>query len=497
MNKKKLLLILGNQLFPIEKIKMVDAKYIFMKEDIGLCTDYNHHKLKIIYFLTTMREYRDYLINNGFKVIYHGIENDFFEKNYFEVLHNEIKNNKFEMLDYFEIEDNSFASKFLSFISKFNIKTQEHASPMFLNTRNEFEGFAKKHPLRMSSFYQISRKKFKLLLDENEKPLFGKWSFDSDNRKKLPRDIKLPLIKKFDKSKYHETLSKYISKKFKTHPGSLDNPWIPNSRKDALILLNEFFNNRFAKFGTYEDAINTENNFLFHSFLSPILNIGLLTPDEVVKKALDFADKNSIPFNSLEGFVRQIIGWREFMRGVYHLKGKHQEKQNFFKHERRLSEHWYEGSTDILPLDDTIKNCLNYGYTHHIPRLMIIANIMNLSRIHPKEIYKWFMEMFVDSSEWVMIPNVFGMGTFADGGIFATKPYSCGSNYILKMSDYKKDKWCDILDGLYWKFIHDNISFFEKNPRLSIIPRSLHKMDKKKKKTLFENAENFISSKTR
>ena len=211
----------------------------------------------------------------------------------------------------------------------------------------------------------------------------------------------------------------------------------------------------------------------------------------------NFSDKNSIPINSLEGFIRQIIGWREFIRGIYHLKGKEQENLNFFKHERRLSEHWYSATTDILPLDDSIKNCLKYGYTHHIPRLMIIANIMTLSRIHPKEIYKWFMEMFIDSSEWVMIPNVFGMGTFADGGIFATKPYSCGSNYILKMSNYRKDKWCNTLDGLYWKFIHDNRSFFEKNPRLSIIPRSLDKMDNEKKQTLFENAENFISTKTK
>ena len=497
MNNKKILIILGNQLFPIEKIKKVDFTYIFMKEDIGLCTDYNHHKLKIIYFLTSMREYRDYLINHGLKVIYHGIENDNFEKNYFEVLNDEIKNNKIKTLNYFEIEDNSFAEEFLNFISSSDINTQKHSTPMFLNTKHDFENFAKNHPLRMSSFYQISRKKLKLLLDENEKPLGGKWSFDSENRKKLPREIQLPSIKKFDDSKHFKKISKYVSKRFNLHPGSSDNLWIPTCRKDALILLDDFFNTRFSKFGTYEDAINTDNNFLFHSFLSPILNIGLLTPDEVIKKAMNFSDKNSIPINSLEGFIRQIIGWREFIRGIYHLKGKEQENLNFFKHERRLSEHWYSATTDILPLDDSIKNCLKYGYTHHIPRLMIIANIMTLSRIHPKEIYKWFMEMFIDSSEWVMIPNVFGMGTFADGGIFATKPYSCGSNYILKMSNYRKDKWCNTLDGLYWKFIHDNRSFFEKNPRLSIIPRSLDKMDKEKKQTLFENAENFISTKTK
>ena len=215
--------------------------------------------------------------------------------------------------------------------------------------------------------------------------------------------------------------------------------------------------------------------------MSPLLNIGLITPKEVVKKTLEYTKKNSIPLNSVEGFIRQIIGWREFIRGVYHLKGKQQEQMNFFNHSRKLSKSWYDGTTGILPLDDAIKNCIQYGYTHHIPRLMIISNIMTLSRIHPQEIYKWFMEMFIDSSEWVMVPNVFGMGTFADGGVFSTKPYSCSSNYILKMSDYKKSGWCKVVDALYWKFIRDNRSFFEKNPRLSIIPRFLDKMDPEKK----------------
>ena len=200
--------------------------------------------------------------------------------------------------------------------------------------------------------------------------------------------------------------------------------------------------------------------------------------------------------NSLEGFVRQIIGWREFIRGIYHCKGEEEIKSNFWNHNRKLTKDWYEGTTGIKPLDDTIKDCLKYGYTHHIPRLMIVANIMNLSRIHPDEIYKWFMEMFVDSSDWVMVPNVYGMGTFADGGLFATKPYSCGSNYIIKMSNYKKDDWADIVDGLYWMFMNDNISFFKGNPRLSILIKSLERMDDGRKEFIFEQANNFIDNKT-
>ena len=497
MGKNSLLLILGNQLFPIENIKKINCKNIFMKEDLGLCSNFYHHKLKILYFLTAMREYRDYLLINGFNIIYHGIENKKFETDYFKLLNKEIEKNKVKELNYFEIEDNSFMDKFSNFSTNTKITILKHQSPMFLNSKSEFIKFSENNSLRMSTFYSLTRKKLKLLVDEKNKPHGGKWSFDSENRHKLPKEIKVPKIKIFKKSKYHEELSIYINKEFKKHPGSSGNAWLPTCRKDALILLDDFFHNKFLKFGTFEDAIKSDNNFLFHSFLSPILNIGLITPSEVISKSINYAKKYSIPINSVEGFIRQIIGWREFIRGIYHLKGRDQQNLNFFNHERRLTNQWYQANTGILPLDDSIRNCLKYGYTHHIPRLMIIANIMTLSRINPKEIYKWFMEMFIDSSEWVMVPNVYGMGTFADGGIFATKPYSCGSNYILKMSDYKKGPWCSIVDGLYWKFIYDNQSFFEKNPRLSIISRSLDKMDKEKKYFLFEKAENFIFTMTK
>jgi deoxyribodipyrimidine photolyase-related protein len=199
----------------------------------------------------------------------------------------------------------------------------------------------------------------------------------------------------------------------------------------------------------------------------------------------------------LEGFIRQIIGWREFIRGIYHAKEKNEVKGNFWNHDRLLTADWYEGTTGITPLDDAIKDCINYGYTHHIPRLMIIANLMNLARIHPDEIYRWFMEMFVDSADWVMAANVYGMGTFADGGLFATKPYSCGSNYILKMSNYKKSEWCETVDGLYWSFVSDNESFFKKNPRLSILTNALGRMNDDRKKIIFKKADDFITNMTR
>ena len=493
MADHSLLIILGNQLFPIEEIKRTKIKKVFMKEDLGLCTNYRHHKLKIFFFLSSMRQYRDYLIENGYEVIYHSIDDQSFDVDFLKTLDQEIKENSISDLGYFEIEDDEFNDKFKSFLKEKKIKTNEFQSPMFLCSKTEFKDFFGNKSLRMVSFYQMMRKKYDLLMD-GDKPEGGKWSFDAENRKKLPKNIEIPVLPKLKAAGFASELKKTIESKFTNHPGNLEKVWFPTNRSNSIKWLKNFLEKRFAKFGDYEDAIDSDHNFIFHSALSPLLNIGLLTPSEVIKETIEFSKKNEIPLNSLEGFIRQIIGWREFIRGTYHQKGEEERQSNFFNHHHKLTDAWYAGETGIPPLDDAIKDCLNYGYTHHIPRLMVISNLMTLSRIHPEEIYKWFMEMFIDSSEWVMVPNVFGMGTFADGGIFATKPYSCGSNYLLKMSNYKKGPWCDVVDGLYWKFMSDNKKFFASNPRLSILPRSLDRMKPERKKLIFKEADNFIST---
>jgi deoxyribodipyrimidine photolyase-related protein len=226
------------------------------------------------------------------------------------------------------------------------------------------------------------------------------------------------------------------------------------------------------------------------------MNLGLLTPYAIIQETLAFAKIKKTPLNSLEGFVRQIIGWREFMRGIYQHYEKKLMSDNFFQHKRKLKKSWYDGTTGIVPLDHTIQNCLQYGYSHHIERLMVVSNIMNLSGVHPLEAYRWFMEMYVDSSDWVMAPNVMGMGLFSEGGIFATKPYICGSAYILKMSDHPKGEWCEVMDGLYWRFIDRNKNFFLKNYRLAMMAKLLEKMDPIRKKRIFSKADQFIQEHT-
>tara|TARA_B100001029_G_C14995707_1_gene414880 strand:+ start:507 stop:1121 length:615 start_codon:yes stop_codon:yes gene_type:complete len=203
-----------------------------------------------------------------------------------------------------------------------------------------------------------------------------------------------------------------------------------------------------------------------------------------------------VPINSVEGFIRQVLGWREFIKGVYWENMPQYKNLNFWSHKKKLKTSWYEGTTGIPPLDDAINESREYAYTHHINRLMIISNLMNLSGINPNEMYKWFMEMYIDSYDWVMVPNVYGMGSYADGGIFSTKPYICASSYMLRMSNYKKGDWCDVVDGLYWSFVDKNLKFFASNPRLAVMTKSLEKMGSDRKKLIFQKANEFVEKNT-
>ena len=494
MTDKTIRLILGNQLFPIQLQNIEEDETVFMCEDSGLCTYEKHHKSKIALFFNAMRSFRDSLEAANIDCIYYDFNNKF-EDSYIKKLSSEIKDNNFSCIRFFEIEDKPFENEIMQMISDLDIKCEVLNTPMFLDSRESFKDFVgDKKFLLQANYYKKARKEMDILI-ENDKPVGGKWSFDDENRKKLPKDYlipKLPVIKERDD---FEEISNFINTEFNDHPGNINNIF-PYTTEQALDWLDTFFEERFKDFGPYEDAIFMGEHFQLHSALSSSMNLGIITPQQIITKAKDYAEANDIPLNSLEGFVRQIIGWREFIRGIYQNFSEKMINSNYWNHNRKLSEAWYTGDTGIEPLDDAIKGALEFGYTHHINRLMVLASIMNMSRIHPSEIYKWFMEMFVDSSEWVMVPNVFGMGTFADGGIFATKPYISGSSYILRMSNFKKGDWCEIVDGLYWKFIEDNKEFFTKNPRLSLMIRALEKLDQERKLRIFKAAEIFIEEKT-
>ncbi len=495
---KTLFVILGNQLFDPKIIKNLGCSDVFMAEDFGLCTYEKHHKLKLYLFLCAMREYRDELELENIVVHYHLLNERQKKQSYLNCLIEYVKSNNIEQINLFEVEDKEFEKVLLEGLKDNNINYKIHQSPMFLFSREEFDSFAKdKKLLRMANFYQQGRKKFNILMDDQNKPIGGKWSFDEENRKKIPANTPIPDLPKITRSIHHDAICSLIEQYFADHPGSLDNPWFPVTRSESEIQFKNFIKIRMANFGIYEDAMLEGKNFLFHSCISASMNIGLLSPQKVIDELLNSANELGIPMNSLEGFIRQVLGWREFIRGIYQTKGDFQLSHNYWGHSKKITSNWYDGSTGIVPLDDCIKTAVQDGYNHHIPRLMVISNIMNLCEIDPKEIYRWFMEMYIDSSEWVMVPNVFGMATYSDGGLMSTKPYTCGSNYLLKMSNYKRGDWCDTVDGLYWRFIEKNRKFYDSNPRLSMQARLLDKMNVERRQRIIIKAEEFITQFTK
>jgi deoxyribodipyrimidine photolyase-related protein len=223
-----------------------------------------------------------------------------------------------------------------------------------------------------------------------------------------------------------------------------------------------------------------------------MLNIGLITPKEVISACLYYANQYKVSINSTEGFVRQIIGWREFIRGVYEIKGNEERTTNFWGFKNKIPASFYNGTTGIPPIDKTIQKILKTGYCHHIERLMVIGNFMMLCEFDPDEVYKWFMELFIDAYDWVMVPNVYGMSQFADGGLMATKPYISGSNYLMKMSNYKKGEWQNLWDGLFWRFMHTHRDFFLSNPRLGMLVRMYDKMPVEKQQNHLKNANHYL-----
>jgi deoxyribodipyrimidine photolyase-related protein len=494
----KLHVVLGDQLFDPRWIRgAVDPAntLIFMCESRALCTHFRYHKLKLVLFLAAMREYRDELTREGFQVHYEEL-NVAGGPSYWERLERVLRAKKTTQVSLVEVEDKFFALELKEFAQRLNLNVRTISSPGFLTTREELQSdnrITGTAP-RMKNFYETQRKRLRILVDDRDQPAGGQWSFDEDNRKKLPDSVQPPPPRFPTPTAQVRAVQQLVEREFPDHPGSTSNMWLPVTRDAARSWLRQFLEERFRDFGPYEDAISTHHDFVFHSALSPLMNLGLLTPDEIVREALEFAEaERDFPIASLEGFIRQVIGWREFVRGIYRHHSENQDRGNFWQHHGRVSEVWYSGGTGLPPVDQAIRRVQHWGWTHHIERLMILSNTFLLSERSPQEVHRWFMEMYVDSADWVMGPNVYGMGLMSDGGLFATKPYICGSNYWLKMSDFKRGDWCDIIDGLYWRFIRKHREFFARNPRMSVMLSAADKMDRAKRERLDGAASEFLA----
>lgn len=488
---KSIGLIFPHQLFAQHKMYGL-CEELYVIEEHLFFRQFNFHKAKIAYHKASMLAFVHELQKE--KKAVHHIESHCKQADVRTFL-SELQKEEIGQIHYIDPTDDWLHRRINKVLSNFEGEVMVHDNPLFLNTPNELSTFFKpeKKSFFQTTFYKQERKQRKLLMDASGEPQGGKWTYDAENRKKYPKNSKPPTIAHPKADEFWTKACAYVDEHFEVNPGEIySQPFYPYRRKEALQWMDQFFEDRFTHFGDYEDAIVKEEVFLHHAVLTPMLNIGLIQPTEVIDACLHAAQKYSIPINSLEGFIRQIIGWREFIRGMYEAKGGIMRTQNFWGFKRKIPKSFYTGETGIPPVDDSIKKVLKFGYCHHIERLMVLGNFMLLCEFDPDEVYRWFMELFIDAYDWVMVPNVYGMSQFADGGLFATKPYISGSNYILKMSNYKKGEWQKSWDGLFWHFMDKQRAFFLKNPRLSMLVRSFDKMHTDKKEAHLKAAQSFF-----
>ncbi|WP_115463124.1 cryptochrome/photolyase family protein [Winogradskyella aurantiaca] len=483
------LILFPHQLFknlPIEDTKTS----IYLVEEFLFFKQFPFHKQKLQFHRATMKAYEAHLIVSGFQVHYIN-SND--RTSDIRLLIQQLKSNGLDQLHFIDPTDYWLERRI--YRSSEGLDIVWYDNPLFLNTKEELSGFFKpqKKKFFQTAFYKEQRKSRQILMNNSE-PEGGRWTYDTDNRKKYPKN-KIPPVVSFPvQSKYHKEAKTYVETYFKENYGDFnDFLAYPVDFAEANDWLDQFLEQRFHEFGTYEDAIVKEEHLLNHSLLSPLINVGLLLPGQVIDKAIRYARSNNIPINSTEGFVRQILGWREFIRGVYEVKGTEERTKNFWGFTRKIPTSFYNGTTGIAPIDDCIKKILKTGYAHHIERLMILGNFMVLCEFDPNAVYQWFMELFIDAYDWVMVPNVYGMSLYADGGLMSTKPYISSSNYIMKMSNYGKGDWQATWDGLFWAFMDKHRDFFLSNPRLGMLIRTFDKMNPETKERHLSNAQLFLN----
>lgn len=482
-------LIYPHQLFePKFHPALATGRIVYLIEEPLFISEFGTHRQKMLLHRLSLQAYSNELTQAGFLVKYIELTPKATTTN---ILENIVKDG-ITVMHIVATTDNYLERRITQACVTQGVARVEYESPLFILKKDEAVTRFQKSGKFMKKFYESVRKDRNILMTDG-KPLGGQWSFDSDNRAKLPKNIALPddftWIENDDTQSAQAWLETIQSEQY----GEVG-VWVPYTRVAAKQFLDEFLTNRFEHFGTYEDALTVTHRRLFHSTLSPLINIGLLSPTEVIEAAITYAKHHDTPLNSLEGFVRQILGWREFIRASYEVDGTSMRNQNFFNHTQTLPATFWTGTTGVLPLDTSIKIALSYGYNHHIERLMVLGNFMLLAQIKPDDVYRWFMGMYVDAYDWVMVPNIYGMSQFADGGSFATKPYISGASYLQKMSDYPKGDWEELWTALYWNFINTHSKFFSTNYRLSMMPKLLEKMAPEKKAAHFKIASNYLDT---
>jgi deoxyribodipyrimidine photolyase-related protein len=469
----KAALILDNQLLeehPAMTDKDIDVIIMIEAQDTYQILPYHSHKL--ILLLSAMRHFRSQVETKGKKIIYEMLGQT---PSFNQSLKRIIEENNITVLSWMKSSDVAPNQTLIELTNELKINHEIYPNGMFLTPESELrDWFSRQKSPLMENFYHWQRQRTGILMDRG-KPLGGRWNYDAENRRPLPKNgLTTPALL----FPVHDDLTKQViddvSSYFPTHPGIANDFWLPVTHIEAAQWLRSFVNERFSQFGPYEDAMKDGESFLFHSVLSPLINCGLLSVSQVVDAALTAYTSNDIPIESVEGFIRQLIGWREYMYGLY-LSEPIMISQNYFGFSKQLEDWWYtaDGLTQDLPLPviSALRTVQTYGYNHHIERLMILGNWFLLNEYDPQSVYRWFSSMYVDAYEWVMVPNVIGMSQYADGGRTATKPYISGGNYLQKMGRW----WPNAVDAkdsqftlLYWQFLQNNHEKLQSNFRMSL-----------------------------
>lgn len=485
---KKLLLILGDQL----DLDSAALKDIRPKVDEVLMVESAHeaqhvwsHKARITLFLSAMRHFAEHLKDLGFTLTY--IQHS--PKTIVEELSKHISSGKFTHLVCVEPGEWRLKQSIEALASELNIVLEMRQDNHFYCTHQEFKGWvANKKELRLEYFYRLMRKTHGILVDSDGNPEGGQWNFDRDNRKPFPKKGPglIPSPELFEPDDITKTVLAEVEERYADHPGSLAHFQWPVTRAQALQALQGFVEHRLSTFGIYEDAMWTDTPFGWHSLLSSSLNLKLLNPREVIDAVLLAWKKQNLELATVEGFIRQILGWREFVRGMYYLDMPQMALDNFYGHQNPLPDWYWTGKTNMKCMQQAIGQTLEYGYAHHIQRLMVTGNFALLAEILPKDVCDWYLAVYVDAIEWVELPNTAGMALFASGGRFTSKPYIASGAYIKRMSNYcgscqyKSDirfgeNACPITN-LYWNFLIQHRTQFEASPRTRLMTANLSRI---------------------
>lgn len=497
--------VLGDQLsMALASLQRADAAtaIILMVEVAEEASYVPHHKRKIAYILSAMRHHAAALFAAGWKVDYVALDDPDNSGSFTGEVARAIARHAPDEIVVTAPGEWRVAAMIDSWETLFGLPVEICADTRFIASLDEFANWAAgRKQLRMEFFYRDMRRKTGLLMD-GDKPVGGAWNFDSENRKPAPRDPAMPRPLSFPPDAITQAVIALVAARFSDHPGSIDGFDLAVTRADALAQQAHFLHHALPHFGDYQDAMLSGEPFLWHSLLSPYLNSGLLDPLDLAKAVEARFRDGDVPINAAEGFIRQIIGWREYVRGIYWHQGPGYADRNFLDARRPLPDFYWTGDTDMHCLSQAIGQTLDLAYAHHIQRLMITGNFAMLIGADPVAVHQWYLAVYADAYEWVELPNTLGMSQFADGGLLASKPYAASGAYINRMSDYCGHCRFDVkqrtgpdacpFNALYWDFLARNAEKLSSNQRLAMPYRNWAKMTEKTRVELRTSAASFL-----